>query len=873
MGGLFFDTRAFLAFLTFTSLVAISPTWAQATQQRELIGRVFHLDKYGEEILEKAVAVTLAVTGTATITNDQGRFRLPIARFYQPGELIEIIVAKDGWKIRYPVGGEVRIPANAESDSIEIELLPVGSPLFLGPASLENLIRNRICNSVQPTELDNPEPKLDLSRSIGDWAQDYGLTPELAKLEIDRWIVGVQSASTSTEYQRGLAAFAREQFEEAAHHFELAANAAALRSSQLATKRAKLRTEEAEIKREASSNYRYRGLSYYYASNFEAAIGAYRKALAYTSPEGDRLAWATLQNDLGNALRQYGSRSASVDATRLLTEAVTAHGRALATYSREQRPQDWARTQSNLAYSLEALGTRLTGKLATEMLARSAAACYSALEVQDNNQSSEDWAWTQHILGNILTEQGDRLAGESAGQLLSKAVVAYNNALKVRTRAQHPQEWAATQKNLGNALNTLGSRSVGKNSTKFLAEAATAYRRALEVYTPEQRPQDWARTQSSLGIALNEQGIRSTGQEAAQLLAEAVNAYRSSLLLLNRQELAQSWAWVQDLLGTALSDQATFVAAEASNGLLSESILAYRAALEVYSREHLPQQWAMAQNNLGAALQEKAQRASGAEATNLLGEALAAYRRALEVFTREGVPQYWAWARANEGVVLELLGQITEAVAIFHEVLEVDPEDWLAVEHLLNLYGGRLQDPSAAFALAENWLKRYPDHPQNAWLRSMASTWLFSSGNFSGCIDWSSRLYEVVVPDPNWRIQAVYTIASLLALSQLELSLSKLDSMIATIFTQPGDSNIEWNLENTLAYVRDEPELANRETLVELFEALHAPDRDRMLSGLRRVHDRVVSGEGFTPGESDESVPDENNESQHQVCHNANSFP
>jgi len=97
-------------------------------------------------------------------------------------------------------------------------------------------------------------------------------------------------------------------------------------------------------------------------------------ALTMLPRERAPLAWATVQNSLGNALATLGARDKG---TARLQEAVAAYRAALSECTRERAPLQWASTQLNLAAALVRLGEREVG---TARLQEAVAAYRSVLE-------------------------------------------------------------------------------------------------------------------------------------------------------------------------------------------------------------------------------------------------------------------------------------------------------------------------------------------------------------------------------------------------------------------------------------------------------------------------------------------------------------
>ena len=203
--------------VAFLSLFLASPLAAQPA--RELQGQVFHLGEDGRKILEPGLIVTLVETGATDDANDQGIFRLPLPPAFQPGDSVTLSIDKPGWRIRYPLDGEARVPRNLQREIVPIELLQAGSKLFWTHDRIEKLIRDASERSKQEgRRQENDVPSLDLGREIKEWAAKYGFSTQEARDEIDRWIAEVEAAHEDS-YQKGLAAFAKQHFETAAERF------------------------------------------------------------------------------------------------------------------------------------------------------------------------------------------------------------------------------------------------------------------------------------------------------------------------------------------------------------------------------------------------------------------------------------------------------------------------------------------------------------------------------------------------------------------------------------------------------------------------------------------------------------------------------
>ena len=672
-------SRIWIGAVTLLSFLA-SPLAAQPA--RELRGQVFHLGENGEKISEPGLIVTLVETGATDDTNDQGIFRLPLPPAFQSGDSVTISVDKTGWRVRYPLDGETRVPR--VSEILPVELLPVGSKLFWTHDRIEKFVRDASERSKQEGRREGHAPSLDLSRDIKDWAAKYGFNAQEVRNEIDRWIAEVEAAHESS-YQKGLAAFAKQQFDTAAERFRDSAEWRIRQLDEIQKQQEKLAEKGERLQEEVVRDLRLQGDSHYYAYRFEQGLIIYEQAHQYTSKDQTPRLWGATLNDIGRAHRELGIRVAAAESPAHLAAALQAHRQALLVYTREQLPQDWAATQTNL--------------------------------------------------GAVLMSQGLITEGEEGAELLSQAVQAHQQALLVRTREQVPREWAETQNYLGYTLYIQGGRKEGNESVRLLTQAVQAHQQALLVFTREQLPQDWARTQAYLGAAFAVQGARTAGEESAQLLEQAVQAHRQALLVYTREQLPERWAGAQTHLGHALELQGRRTAGEEGAQLLTQAVQAFRQALAVYTREHLPRQWAITQSSLGRALSEQGMRTSSEAGAQLLAQAIDAYQQALLVFTPDHDSGWWAATRSREAEALLALYRYGDAAETLSQVLakELEPSGRIValgyaiaaglamdsvgvtdrVEELLHIVAAQPQGFSVSWTFEEvlRWLGEGPEIP------------------------------------------------------------------------------------------------------------------------------------------------------------------
>ena len=177
----------------------------------------------------------------------------------------------------------------------------------------------------------------------GQFARADELLDQLQKLQDAALEMG-QLERASTSAQRGRLAMTLLQYRQAAIYF----------------------AEAGALYREGDERGDNRALA--------AAIERYSIALTMLPRERAPLAWATVQNSLGNALATLGARDKG---TARLQEAVAAYRAALSECTRERAPLQWASTQLNLAAALVRLGEREVG---TARLQEAVAAYRSMLE-------------------------------------------------------------------------------------------------------------------------------------------------------------------------------------------------------------------------------------------------------------------------------------------------------------------------------------------------------------------------------------------------------------------------------------------------------------------------------------------------------------
>jgi tetratricopeptide (TPR) repeat protein len=685
-----------------------------AQPARELRGKVFHLGENGEEVVEAGIIVTLQENGASDDANDQGIFRLSLllssGGTFKAHDPVTLSSDKPGWRIRYPLDGELRIPPNLDREIVKVELLPAGSKLFWTHDRLEKFIRDLSEKVKQAEAREAQAPKTRSAKGLprprpGTRTSPRGslplsLPPAFQPGESIGFARLLRTSGRIERSMRDLSETARQETGSAREASTPPLASGFDRHIQEWAAQYGFSAEEAkveigrwitEVKTHQEDAHRL-GLAAFAEGRFAEASRHFR----HSARERTRQLDETRHRREGPA-EQGRLREELVRDLRLEGDSFLNGGnplKALASYqeahrytSREETPELWAATLHDNGFAHGRLGNEGPPAARAAHVTKAIQAYRRTLLVYTREKLPQQWAMTQNNLGVALREQALRTDGERSHELLAEAVEACRQALLVYVRDRFPLEWATTQSNLAIALRAQAVRIEGQRGAELLAEAVAAYRQALLVRTHEELPEDWARTQNNLGVALREQASRAGGEPGAQLLAEAVQAFRQALLVRTHDRFPQQWATTQNNLGNALQDQALRTDGEAGAQLLAEAVRAYRQALLVQTHE----QRAMTQNNLGNALQEQALRTEGEAGARLLAEAVEIFREALLVRTRDELPQQWALTQNNLGNALRDQGTRTagdrgtqllaEAIRAYRQALRVRtreqfPQDW-----------------------------------------------------------------------------------------------------------------------------------------------------------------------------------------------------
>lgn len=400
------------------------------------------------------------------------------------------------------------------------------------------------------------------------------------------------------------------------------------------------------------------------AAALDVSIAAFGEALALSPRAESPLAWALIQNNLGNALLVRGrgeTGAASIDA------AVAAYRAALEVRTREAQPQLWAKTQNNLALAYMELNERSGDAV---LLDQAIASYRAALSVVDKAAEPLVFAAAASNLGNALERKG--------GASLEEAVALHRAVLAVRPREQVALLWAGSEENLANALVSLGTF---KGDAGLIRDGLASYDRALGVVRRERLPLRWASLQYNRGKGFA--ALAAFGNPAEHL-ASAVAAYRAALEEERFERTPASWAKTQFMLGEALWNlgEATDDTAARKAG-----VAALQESLRYYSADRNKADWAATLVAAGRKLHRIGVLTQDGAA---LSAAAAMLQQSLDYHTRARDEREWADAASLYASALTDAafiggheGDLTAAVALWRSVMEVHtraavPLDWAA---------------------------------------------------------------------------------------------------------------------------------------------------------------------------------------------------
>ena len=447
-----------------------------------------------------------------------------------------------------------------------------------------------------------------------------------------------------------------------------------------------------------------------HAGDVEAAIPLMREILKRAEADGFWIAWASTQNNLGNALldRVEGDRDENVD------QAVSAYDDARRIWTREAFPVEWALTTARLALAYEATpGGR----------GRAAALLREAAALVPRDKRPVDWA--------RLT---NRLA---AYEPSASAVAHYRDAAEVLTRTAFPHEWASIQNNLGNLYKEMARAPGGGDAGAYLPAAVECYKSALDARPADENPLQWAETATNLGDALSRSGER----------AEAANVLRQALEVLRTGAPAGRVVLAASRLGAILAEDGRWPDAA---GALQEAVGAadrlYATSLLRRSREQTISENSWLSPALAYCLVRQGRPADAVGAlehgrTRLLSEALARDPERVAVARTSHPQEYDSYVAA--------VRRLAAAEAASTRLIVADPVEAASIYHRRAEQAARdeLREASAAFERASSRLPELPAAPREQ-VAGNVTVYLFSTGlDSTALLVWPDAVKSLPLPD------------------------------------------------------------------------------------------------------------------------------
>lgn len=226
-----------------------------------------------------------------------------------------------------------------------------------------------------------------------------------------------------------------------------------------------------------------------------------------------------------NFLQTRGDFEQQRFSSNILESARDVLEQSLTNESRDQEPLAWAEIQNNIGNVLAASAQQMQDEALYEKAIQSFS---SALEVLDQETSAMQWAATQYNLGTASQALGRQLGD---AKLLKQATDAYTDALLVWTKDKMPMEWGATMHRLGASLHAHGKLLKGNRT---LQKAVVAYKNALAVFDADLTALELVATHNNRGAVLQHLG---QSEENADRLEEAVRSYETALTVSMEQQL------------------------------------------------------------------------------------------------------------------------------------------------------------------------------------------------------------------------------------------------------------------------------------------------------------------------------------------------
>jgi tetratricopeptide (TPR) repeat protein len=727
------NARSFLLVVACGALLIV-----EAAGARNLHGRILNGGSTPSQPVGSAgvrMSAPREQTKNETTTDSHGEFSFHLPDSLRGGDQVRLEVrATRGDKnllLFQPLDGQVRIPADPDTDLITIEVLPEGSLRFQSDDGIRAVLA--LANSegekkgMQLSRI-GPVAEFDLENFIQEWAKGHGLEPVELVARVKDWADKVRTNAAASLEEKALAAFAHRDFAQAGGLFADAANAHKRELAALQKNILEMRQKQGQEHLQEIQDYEQSAAADAKAGLYERTLKDCRDALSEIDPRGDGYAWQLIKTMEGNAhqmlaashvgsasdehfeaaiqdyqdverafpgpehalerstaeimwavtLYQEAGTKNGLEAEKLKREAIEREEQNLAVYTREAYPQIWATGQLAMAYMNADLAGGVDRNGAAQFLQRAQQAVDHAKEVNSRDRAPLQWALTELFAGEVLFMRAHLSDAETARTLMRQAEDAFESAQQELPPAGVLIQ-TLNEELLSEVWLAESSLSDGARRMELFNKVLEVRKKIAASFSPDREPRLWAGSHVGLGQARGSLAQISPPAQRKELLHQAELDDANALRVFTRDASPTEWAEAQLDMARSLQGQAERSPPEEMAQLLAKAEDAAQKALEVRKREESPADWAETKRILAVILMDEAGHGDTPQRKDQINRALQAVRDAMGVFTRDSALPLWAELQISMGRVLETqsalsdtaeaLKLLDDAEAAFQDVL------------------------------------------------------------------------------------------------------------------------------------------------------------------------------------------------------------
>jgi hypothetical protein len=711
--------------------------------------------------------------GTEHVTDDQqrtnkaGQARLWLSPAAMEQHLRVEITEAPGLMIYTPADGVLgdKVPA-----TLQVSLLPKGSPAFLKPAQIEAMM-NRLWSAMRKnqelmkeltqakeevTQAKNEKSDFDLA--LEEWASDHGLVYAELDQKLREWAQDIETHQEGKSLTLlAEAALGLRNYEEAGRLYHQSGEA-----SLRAFKRDEEQEERATKKKRqdlfdyvqslAKSAWAFQSKSLYTQASVVAEEARTQVDAIYRRNSTDaaiRHSWAlanlvALYIEWAQARWALSHQSHVAESARQLADVIAKSKEMLTQIRQQDEPEYHAFMSIVVIVGSMYLGEVSDSKRAADLRNEAVEYAKAVVDSWDKAKDPGTWAHFEEIYAVTLAAKAGRGFTDAqwsvaqAVQGINDAVDAFSSTLDIYKTAGDLRDWAEAKTRIADLLSLEGQNPTIPREARneVLSRAEAAYQDALSQTDKSKDPVGWSTLQAAIGEVDGTRAMIGDPSHSAEQWARAVSALTDALQARPKEEDLEHWANVEHSLALVLENEGEATPGAAGAGFLEESARDYVEECKVFSKDGFPQRWARAQADRASVLHQEAGRLEPAKSAPIYAEAAAGYQAALAVFTREAYPQRWAAAQIGIGQALaaqadhleptQSIDLYVQAAAADKAALEVFtkqgyPQGWaeanLQMATSLGAEGTRMQGAAAKPVLKESvaafldLLELYPKDP------------------------------------------------------------------------------------------------------------------------------------------------------------------